>query len=215
MSKMLKGIVKTKQGIIHRSKDLALKLHSLKSLPPAKFDNREMKRLYFVSGDIVAFYPNVDVQKAHQIASNYLIEYYGSFGEELDLDWVLRDVNNIHMFREALSIANKNLLCQFDRKIYRQVRGLAMEVASSPDLANLYGCFFEDKAGIHSHPDVPFYGRYIDDCLSLVYAKDELNAKHLLENLIIFDNCIIEWSVSDSYMTFLDMTLFFDKNKTL
>ena len=95
MSKMLKGIVKTKQGIIHRSKNLALKLHSLKSLPPAKFDAGEIKRLYFISGDVVAFYPNVDVQKAHRIASDYLIEYYRSFGEDLDLDWVPRDVNNI------------------------------------------------------------------------------------------------------------------------
>ena len=215
VSKMLKGIMKTKQGIIHGSKDLALKLHSLKSLPPVKFDAGEMKILYFVSRDIVAFYPNVDVQKAHQIASDYLIEYYGSFGKELDLDWVPCDVNNIRMFREALSIAIENLLCQFDGKIYHQVRGLAMGVASSPDLTNLYGCFFEDRAGIHSHPDISFYKRYIDDCLSLVYAKDELSAKCLLENLIIFDNCTIEWLASDSYMTFLDMTLFFDKNKTL
>jgi len=90
-----------------------------------------------------------------------------------------------------------------------------MGVASSPDLANLYGCFFEDRVGIHSHPDIPFYRRYIDDCLSLVYAKDELSAKHLLENSIVFDNCTIEWSASDSYMTFLDMILFFDKDKTL
>jgi len=97
---------------------LALKLHSLKSLPPVKFDARDMKKLDFVSGDVVVFYPNVDIQKAYQIASDYLVEYYSSFGEELDLDWVPRDVNNIHMFREALSIANKNLLCQFDGKIY-------------------------------------------------------------------------------------------------
>ena len=90
-----------------------------------------------------------------------------------------------------------------------------MGVASSPDLANLYGCFFENRAGIHSHPDVPFYRRYIDDCLGLVYAKDKLSAKCLLENSIVFDNCTIEWSASDSYMTFLDMMLFFDKNKTL
>jgi len=215
VSKMLKGIVKTKQGIIHGSKDLALKLHSLKSLPSVKFDTDEMKRLYLVSGDVVAFYPNVNIQKAHQIASDYLIEYYGSFSEELDLDWVPRDVNNICMFREALSIANDKLLCQFDGKIYRQVRGLAMGVASSPNLANLYSYFFEDRVGIHSHPDVFFYGRYIDDYLGLVYAKDELSAKRLLENSIVFDNCTIEWSVSDSYMTFLDMTLFFDKDKTL
>jgi len=90
-----------------------------------------------------------------------------------------------------------------------------MGVASSPDLANLYGCFFEDRAGIHSHPNVSFYGRYIDDCFGLVYAKNKLSAKRLLENLILFNNCTIEWSASDSYMTFLDMMLFFDKNKIL
>ena len=119
------------------------------------------------------------------------------------------------MFRKALSIANKNLLCQFDRKIYRQVRELVMGVASSPDLANLYGCFFEDRANIHSHPDIPFYKRYINDCLTFVYAKDEWSVKSLLENLVVFDNCTIEWSASDSYMTFLDMILFFDKDKSL
>ena len=118
MSKMLKEIIKTKQGIIHKSKDLALKLHSLKLLPPAKFDTGEMKRLYFISDNIVAFYPNVDVQKAHQIASDYLIDYCSSFGGEFDLDWVERDVADIHMFREVLSITNNNLLYQFDRKIY-------------------------------------------------------------------------------------------------
>jgi len=212
---MLKGIVKTKQGIIHRSKDFALKLYSYRSLPPAKFDAGEMKRLFFVSGDVVAFYPNVDVQKVHQITADFLTEYYGSFGEEFDLDWVPCDVNYICTFREALSIANNNLMCQFDGKIYRQVRELAMGVASSPDLANLYGCFFEDRVGVHSYPDISFYRRYIDDCLSLVYTKDKLSAKRLLENLIIFNNCTIEWSASDSYMTFLNMRLFFDKDKSL
>jgi len=119
------------------------------------------------------------------------------------------------MFRKALSIANENLMCYFDGKIYQQVRELAMGVASSPDLANLYGCFFEDRVGIYLHSDIPFYRRYIDNCLGLVYAKDELSAKHLLENLITFDNCTIEWLASDSYMIFLDMMLFFDKDKSL
>jgi len=86
MSKMLKGIVKTKQEIIYRSKDLALKLHSLKLLPLAKFDAEEIKRLYFISDDVVAFYPNVDVQKVYQIASDYLIDYCSSFGGEFNLD---------------------------------------------------------------------------------------------------------------------------------
>jgi len=39
--------------------------------------------------------------------------------------------------------------------------------------------------------------------------------KCLLENLVIFDNYIIEWSASDIYIIFLDITLFFDKDKLL
>ena len=68
---------------------------------------------------------------------------------------------------------------------------------------------------VHLHSDISFYRRYINDCLGLVYAKDELSVKCLLEDLIIFNNYTIEWSASDSYMTFLDMMLFFDKDKSL
>jgi len=66
VSKMLKDIVKSKQRIIHGSKDLILKLYSIKNLlAPLKSDNRVMKRLFIVSGDVVAFYPNIDCSKAH------------------------------------------------------------------------------------------------------------------------------------------------------
>lgn len=65
---------------------MALKLHSLKTLAPVKFDARVIKKLFFVSEDVVVFYPNVDIQKVHQIASNYLIDYCSSFGGEFDLD---------------------------------------------------------------------------------------------------------------------------------
>ena len=53
-----------------------------------KFDVGIMKRLFFVLGDVVAFYPNIDIQKAHKIASGYLIDYYSSFGEDFDFNWV-------------------------------------------------------------------------------------------------------------------------------
>ena len=65
MFEIFKGIIKTKQEIIYGSKNLALKLHSLKLLFLVNFDTREMKRLYFVSGIVVAFYSNVNIQKAH------------------------------------------------------------------------------------------------------------------------------------------------------
>jgi len=44
VSKMLKEIMKTKQEIIHGSKDLALKIYNVKLLPLAKFDAEGMKR---------------------------------------------------------------------------------------------------------------------------------------------------------------------------
>ena len=70
---MLKEIVKTKQKIIYRFKDLVLKLYNLKLLPPAKFDTREMKILYFVLCSVVVFYPNVDIQKVYQDVSEHLL----------------------------------------------------------------------------------------------------------------------------------------------
>ena len=82
---MLRKIMKTKQEIIHKSKNLAFKLYSLKSLP---FNTGEMKILYFISGNVVAFYPNIDIQKAYHIASDYLIDYCSSFRGEFNLDWV-------------------------------------------------------------------------------------------------------------------------------
>ena len=96
------------------------------------------------------------------------------------------------MFREALSITNENLLCQFDGKIYQQVRGLTMGIVSSLDFANLYSYFFEVRVVVHLHPDISFYRRYINDCLRLVYIKDKLSAKCFLENLIVFNNSTIE-----------------------
>ena len=147
--------------------------------------------------NVIVFYPNVDVQKAHQIVSDYLIDYCDSFGGEFDLNWSECDVTDIYMFKKALFIANKNLLYQFDGKI-----------ASSLDLVNLYSCFFENEVDIHLYPDISFYGRYINNCLGLIYTKNKWSVKCLLENLVIFNNCTIEWSASDSYITFLYMTLF-------
>lgn len=141
---------------------MTLKPYSFKSIPPVRFDASEIKILYFISDNIVVFYPNINIQKVYQIAFDYLIDYYNSFRGEFDC-----------MFRKALFITNKNLLYQFDRKIYQQFRGLVIEVASSPDLVNLYGYFVKDRMDMYFYPNASFYERYINNCLSLVYTKYE------------------------------------------
>jgi hypothetical protein len=66
-----------------------------------------------------------------------------------------------------------------------------MGVADSPDLANLYGYYFEKRTNVLDHPDIFFYGRYINDCVAIVYAESEKQAVRTLSQLIQFDGCTI------------------------
>jgi hypothetical protein len=83
-----------------------------------------------------------------------------------------------------------------------------MGVADSPDLASLYGWYFEEKCNILNHPDVPIYSQYIDDCFAIVYASSEQDAINKVAT-VKFDKCIIEWNALAS-QPFLDMTVCID-----
>jgi hypothetical protein len=123
-------------------------------------------------------------------------------------------LEELEIFQSCLIHGNKNLITQYKNKTYKQTRGLAMGVADSPDLANLYGWYFESRCGILDDPNVPFYGRYIDDCMAIVYAFSEAEALQRLA-CVKFHDCVIEWQASDSFQTFLDMTLYRDDRGTL
>jgi hypothetical protein len=84
----------------------------------------------------------------------------------------------------------------------------AMGVADGPNLANLYGYYYERKACVLEHPNIFYYGHYIDNCIAIVYAESNLEAINLLQSLIQFDNCVIEWSPVSSSQPFLDMLLY-------
>ena len=90
-----------------------------------------------------------------------------------------------------------------------------MGVADLPDLANLYGVHFEQKSNILRHPQVVFYGRYIDDCIAIVFAESSNEALGLISNTIKFDKCVIEWAVSDFKCQFLDAVIFKGENNQL
>ena len=89
-----------------------------------------------------------------------------------------------------------------------------MGVADSPDLANLYGCHFEAKAGIMTDERVAFYGRYIDDCFSIVRAKSSDEAERYIDSKIRFDGCQILWDSSPLRCNFLDATFYFNERGT-
>ena len=203
VSKKLKPLIQRAATVIHGTKDLAIKLSKL------SVDRR--RKWYIVTGDVVAFYPNIPLQRCIDIIQTMYADYLLESSSHADA------VNPavLHLFEMCLKIGNTNLLTQFQGQIYEQLNGLAMGVADSPDLANLYGYYFEKLANVLTHPDIFYYGRYIDDCLAIVYAESEAAAVTLLSQLIQFENCSITWECSDSHAPFLDMMLYKDEYNTL
>jgi hypothetical protein len=203
VSKKLKPLIQEAATVIHGTKDLAQKL--------SKLVINTTRKWYIVTGDVVAFYPNIPLNHCLDIVYNMYFEFY----------WNIRmhddplNTPKQELFRRCLEIGNTNLITQFENKIYLQLNGLAMGVADSPDLANLYGYHFEKRSNVLNHPDIFYYGRYIDDCLAIAYAESEQQAVDLLANLVKFDNCTITWDCSESHQPFLDMLLYKDEDNTL
>ena len=204
VSKILKPIVESAPTIIHGTKDLAQKLSKL------KIDRN--RKWYLVTGDVVAFYPNIPLEKCMQIIYELYFEHY--WNPRADRHEPYNEALQ-QFFYKCLKTGNTQLLTQFQGRIYQQLRGLAMGVADSPDLANLFGYYYERKAGVLDHPDIFYYGRYIDDCLAIVYAEDNQSAINLLKSLIQFDSCVIEWANPGSSQPFLDMLLYQDGHNDL
>ena len=203
VSKKLKPLIQEAATVIHGTKDLAQKL--------SKLAIDTSRKWYIVTGDVVAFYPNIPLIHCLDIVYNMYFEYYWNIATHDDASNQARQ----NLFKRCLEVGNTNLITQFENQIYLQLNGLAMGVADSPDLANLYGYYFEKRANVLQHPNIFYYGRYIDDCLAIVYAESDQQAVDLLSGLVKFDNCTITWDCSDHNQPFLDMMLYKDADNTL
>ena len=202
VSKKLKPLIQGAPTILHGSKDLAIKL--------SQVTLSTTKHWYIVTGDVVAFYPNIPLNRCLEIITELYTQYL------MDTEDINDPVINtlLTVFIKCLSVGNTRLVCQFQKEYYEQLQGLAMGVADSPDLANLYGYYFERTSGILSDERVPFYGRYIDDCLAIVYAESAEEASTYLSNRIKFENCTILWDAAKS-QPFLDMLLYQNRDNEL
>ncbi|KAJ2971185.1 hypothetical protein NUW54_g12558 [Trametes sanguinea] len=221
VSKELKPLIKAAPTIIHGSKDLAQKLSKL-SLTSKRSD----EKWYFVTGDVVAFYPNIPLEKCLGIVNQMWLEF--TFGDKIlefsareEVDGVYRGFVGAQMrkraeiFRRCMQVSSEKLVSHFDGEHFLQLNGLAMGVPEAPDQANLYGCYFENKANVLSDRRIGFYGRFIDDIFSIVAARSSEQARDIMKSLIQYDECEITWDVSELRCPFLDMTIYFDDNGKL
>ena len=56
-----------------------------------------------------------------------------------------------------------------------------------------HGYHFEKLSGVLHHPQVAFYGHYINNCFTLVYAESANDVLNLISGMVKFDLCVIEW----------------------
>ena len=224
ISKQLKPLIQGASTIIHGTKDLAKKLSEI------NIDRN--RRWFIVTGDVVAYYPNIPLDKALQVVYDLWRFWRWPIDSQA---WVpahafardaiptrLRnasDQRELEIFWAALKVANRDLVCQYGNAFFRQLNGLAMGVADSPDIANLFGYWHEFTqcriTDTEKYPQVIIYGRYIDDCFSLVYGESEQAVLEFMKNTVRIEGCEIEWNVSEQYAPFLDMTVYKDHQNRL
>lgn len=79
-----------------------------------------------------------------------------------------------------LTIATKDQLFQFDKQLYEQIDGVAMESPLGLLLANVFMCHIEDI--LQRNGKLPaYYKRYVDDTLTIM--PDKHHAEQFLQEL--------------------------------
>jgi hypothetical protein len=158
------------------------------------------RKKFLVSFDVEAFYIPVD-DAIREVSRTWKDEIQPSLTEKA-------------MFKMGIELACKNLVCQFNGAFYLQAKGIAMGVACSPDIANMYGAMFEEEFMSQSssvNKNVAFYGRFIDDGFMILYADDAETALSDAKRIVQFGDLNLTWEVSEYSLSFLDMTIYIDQ----
>lgn len=203
VSKTLKPVVNAKRFVLKGTKALANNLALLNRIKDVRLKPEEGEQIWIVTGDVVAMYPNIPMMKACAIATTAYRHHTDSQGnkptpQEVDALW------------QALLVANRDLVMKFQDQTYVQKRGLAMGVACSPNVANLYAAQFEEELASEFLPFIKFYTRYIDDVFMIVSAKTREDVLDKL-NFFVLGELEMKWNIHGHEGTeFLDMHIYFD-----
>lgn len=211
-SKLLKPLIHNAKYVINGTKEFTDELRTLKLEP---------ERLYkIITGDIVAYYPNIPMDDMIEVMHHIWVDYY--FHTLTDSDRASGGFPHPDLLDKIVVAVMMSLIIQGpDGTVYRQIHGLAMGVACSPDIANLYGDWFERK-WIHQANSVAFYKRYIDDIFAIVYTDiwdpeylGEKDPKPYMNEVIAFEGCTIEWEPATRSLAFLDLWVYIDSDNSI
>ena len=150
--------------------------------------------------DAVSYYTRINTAQALREIGNYLYQHEDRF-LNVPIDALINGLRLIMMYN----------FFTFGKTYWLQLSGTAMGTPSAYNYATLFFAIHKQRI-LHTHPNVAFYKRYIDDvCGKLVHSP---NVKTDRNNWINFQRDIqsyhgIEWTFSSltNSVYFLDTTL--------
>ncbi|GAP83315.2 putative reverse [Rosellinia necatrix] len=187
LSKLLKKAINSNTQIITSSKQLCITLSSLAIQP---------QRTFLVTADVVACYSNIPLSPIKEMCERMVWKHSDS--RHKGPYWA-------QVAGKLADIANNHLVFKYGSRYFHQKKGLAMGVACSPDIANLY--MAEHELHVNDNPNVLYYGRYIDDILC-IYVSDSMSRAltEVKELVKPAPGLTYTWEVGTS-TTFLDLEI--------
>jgi hypothetical protein len=164
-------------------------------------------RIWIVTGDVEAFYTNVNVSETIQTIRSKPHGFSALDGyEREDIADLLDVVMNVNCFG-------------FGQEYYHQIAGIAMGTACAPAFANLNLAFKEDGISeilgsvMNNKSGLILYNRYIDDIL-LIFKGPKTDLQSLLSKFNkSFEPFKIGWNINPvtAPTPFLDIEFFFEQ----
>ena len=147
------------------------------------------KCLRIATGDVKAMYTNIDSELAAKAVEDFLqVSTLPS--------------NIVKGLLQLLRIVNCENYLEFQDQYYHQLKGLAMGIACSPTVANLFAARYERSFAVSCN----LYCRYIDD-IFIVYQEDLVETSELR-----IPGLDIVWNYYSS-VKFLDLEILCDGSK--
>lgn len=197
VSKILKPFIRETTELCVSSREFC---HKLSRLHLSKH-----KSLWLVSGDIVAYYPNIPmddaIKRITELTTSPELWDSQECKEALSMK-MPRD-----LWQECLELACKDLIVRHEGIYYLQISGIAMGVACAPDIAMLY-CQNRDRACSRDRRVIN-YTRFIDDVFAIVEAESALLAQAVVQThwRDFGDGIRVEWAAPGKYIDFLDVSI--------
>jgi len=139
------------------------------------------------SCDFEGLYTNIDLKHALLVITDFMISNFQS------------NLITTFGFHEILKIIFENNVFSFNKRFYKQIRGIAMGSKCGPSIANIYISLLE-KNFLTIHKPL-LYVRFIDDIFTVMNGTFDINL--LLNNFIYLKLNL----VTSKIVVFLDLTI--------